>query len=43
MSRGRRLGKRENKRSFAKTAGYVNPQNLGARYLMRGGQRKRWF
>lgn len=41
MSRGRRLGKRENKRAFAKTAGYVNPQNLGARFLMRGGQRKR--
>ena len=41
MSRGIRLGKRKNQREFAHTAGYVNPQNLGARYLMRAGQRKR--
>lgn len=37
--RRRKLGKRENKRNFAHTAGYVNKRNLGGNYIMRTGTR----
>lgn len=35
----RMLTKRQNKANFAKTAGYVNPRNIGVS-MMRGGARK---
>lgn len=38
MSR-KRLGKRANKKNFARTAGSTNGKNVVGRVLMRGGQR----